>query len=824
MYDGAHEHYSGGRSREKSTMHFTRWNSFLMSLMSPTGYAAIWALAAFLIPVTKHSPILDWLRVTPIQAIAFHRVAGWTSLFFSILHGFLHLRHLMDVLNTRRPNPVPWYQELKVLLIPPSWECITNQNPFEFHREPEEPHNHEFDQCWLALVNATGMVSTLSFVVLGITSLPYMRRRYYALFYQVHIPAAWIMLFMAIWHYPTCALVLIPNIIYYLSFNVPVYVEQVVGRWSVYCCRSTQRTNSYRSSSPLVESRWIQGGAIELIFATDPNEPCRHESRFVNLSHPLISIISHPFSIFSRQGPTHYNANGESGNDASSSSLLMTHSILFRPTGPFTNGLAKVLFSNYNGTTEHINSPIQDVNHEDDLCLYHDSSTNGDNANPIIENLGPFLRHHTTVENAIGISPTTNDSQGESPRNGAEHPNYISFSALSNTHDMIQFDSYYAGSHNWIEYAMSLHDELLLVAGGVGIAPFLDFLSSLVKRIETDTVSVSASAETTINTSTTRIYENSQYSALASHRCDTTEVARRVVGPTKIQLHWYCREVGLASYIWHTYLQPQVQDVWEITSATRGRIKIHIHLTSSQLDGVGNIESELGRTNCLTEAFLTSSNTNSEFFVERNLYCASTPSALATSASSVQPVRDARIVQSWWMGLLLPGSIMLVGTIFHIIWYKQVITNVQFRGENLIIRGHSVIFALGFAVAVSFVAFLYLSCCGSSTKEGRNSNDPQGGGYGGVPQQPMRRSNPYGDSDAFEKNDTTSSTSPSILTIFKGRTPLENIIRDPRRNILKANHPGVYMCGPHSLMDNVESVVRKYRKTGCAFYREDSEI
>ena len=71
------------------------------NLKSPTGYAATWSLALFLIPVTKHSPILDWLRVTPVQALAFHRIAGWTSLCNSILHGTFELLFQMNEYNSQ---------------------------------------------------------------------------------------------------------------------------------------------------------------------------------------------------------------------------------------------------------------------------------------------------------------------------------------------------------------------------------------------------------------------------------------------------------------------------------------------------------------------------------------------------------------------------------------------------------------------------------------------------------------------------------------------------------------------------------------------------
>eukprot|EP00537_Pseudo-nitzschia_pungens_P003011 CAMPEP_0172375658 /NCGR_PEP_ID=MMETSP1060-20121228/62840_1 /TAXON_ID=37318 /ORGANISM="Pseudo-nitzschia pungens, Strain cf. cingulata" /LENGTH=302 /DNA_ID=CAMNT_0013102887 /DNA_START=335 /DNA_END=1239 /DNA_ORIENTATION=+ len=168
MLDGARGHDVFGPHSQEQHMGWNLYVRICMSLMSPSGYAACWALALFLIPVTKHSPILDWLRVTPVQAVAFHRVAGWTGFWNSVLHGFLHLRHLMDVLNPERVRP--WYEQLKILLIPSSLKCYGTQNPWEVfwgRQDPLDGTDEEANQCWLALVNLTGMVSVLAYVLLA---------------------------------------------------------------------------------------------------------------------------------------------------------------------------------------------------------------------------------------------------------------------------------------------------------------------------------------------------------------------------------------------------------------------------------------------------------------------------------------------------------------------------------------------------------------------------------------------------------------------------------------------------------------------------------
>jgi len=631
MYDGAHGHFSNGRSQEHSQMQFSLWTSFLMSLMSPTGYAAVWALAAFLIPVTKHSPILDWLKVTPVQALAFHRIAGWTSLWSSILHGFLHLKHLMGVLNFDRPNPRPWYKELWILLVPSSWECVASQNPLAFVNGQEQLDDN---QCWLALVNATGMISTLAFIVLAITSLPKFRRAYYTIFYRVHIPAAWTMLFMAIWHYPTCGLVMIPNIIYYLSCNIPVFVTQVMDSWSK------------EKGNHLVEANLIKGGALELVFCTLPKDRNRHENRFARLCHSAASNMSHPFSVFSRHDLT-----GTSPD---------TISILMRSSGPFTESLTQVLFPSYTSGSE----------------LFHQ------------------LVPQQTLPPA----------------------------------SKIQVDSFYAGSFDWVDRAMLSHDRILLVAGGVGIVPFLEFLPTLQRRIE------------------------------AATSADNEERH----GPERIVLHWYCREVGLASYIWTKYLGPHVQQSWEA-----GRVQINLHLTSLHGEATTDVLTSIPKADLVTR----------------------------TTYSSAHAVKDAAIAKSRHFALLLSGSIMVTGIVFHCLWYKKITIEEKFRMDNLIMRGHSIVLT----VLVAFVVSTLVQLCASrSDKEEVTAN-------------------PNEDLECSDMADSSDST--ELLHISNGRPPVETVVED----VLHAKRPGVYMCGPHSLMESIENAIHKERR-GCAFYREDSEL
>jgi len=762
MLDGARSHISrfhgsSASSQTHSQSQSPGWSLYLtvcMSLMSPSGYAATWALALFLIPVTKHSPILDWLRVTPVQALAFHRVAGWTSFWNSVLHGFLHLRHLMDVLNPQRTRS--WHEQLKLLLVPNSMKCFKTQNPWDVFWNQVDPlasSEGEAQQCWLSLVNATGMISVLAFLVLAVTSLPQVRRYSYKVFYGVHIPAAWIMLVTAIWHYPTRVLVLIPNIIYYISFHIPVYVRQRMDCHKVQKCEEQvveeECTNSSNNNSSLLEASFIEGGALELTFAATSEDQSRHESRFVRLSCPYVCQLSHPFSIFSKQDLLYI------GDDHDKSSSSIT--LLLRSSGPFTTNLTRLLFP-------------------------EEYEQQGEGSKRVVGTVK--LQDCPTLANAMQELP---------------------LSTIPRQCISIQVDSYYGGSFDWVNKATLCHDQLLLVAGGVGIVPFLDFLPSLQKRILANMQALAKHEDFLCQTDTTDLSSSSS-SSLVQAMLDSKTASHH--GPTPIHLHWYCREVGLACYVWKNYLRPHAMQAWEGNSSCRGRLKIHIHVTSLNAN-------EQGVASAL-EKFEDTSSTSELLQKKRFNHC----------SSVAYPVQDASFTQSKCLALLLPGLIMLVGTISHWWWYKHFVINEKWLHDNLVIRSHSIIFTLVFAIVCSFAVEHYRRLKSAHRMDDKYDRledlrlqDTTDVTTLESADERTFTDGPFSMLSPIHKDDVEANDDALCFSISAGRPSMESVIGD----IVESNYLGVYSCGPRSLMETVEGAV-KDSGVQCAFYREDSEL
>merc|ERR1719232_2158817 len=186
-------------------------------MANPAGVAAVAALALFLVPVAKHSPLLKVFGLSYTQALAFHRTAGWVSLAFTLLHGLIYCL----IYGMSAGDGGSFWRAMASALYPPR-DCWSRD-------VLRARGTGSGASCYGYWRNFTGVVSALAFVVLGVTSLPRVRRAMYRLFYVVHIPMAWTMMIMAVAHFSFIALFLLPNIVYYLATTVPVWVSQFLS-------------------------------------------------------------------------------------------------------------------------------------------------------------------------------------------------------------------------------------------------------------------------------------------------------------------------------------------------------------------------------------------------------------------------------------------------------------------------------------------------------------------------------------------------------------------------------------------------------------------
>ena len=151
---------------------------------------------------------------------------------------------------------------------------------------------------------------------------------------------------------------------------------------------------------------------------------------------------------------------------------------------------------------------------------------------------------------------------------------------------------------------------------------------------------------------------------------------------------------------------------------------------------------------------------------------------------------------------------------------------------NLIIRSHSIFFSLIMSVVVSFLVEVYyyrrehISSGGYDAVKDLELVD-------GIHQAKKLNYDATTNSGRDESSSLTSSSSSSesladfmkisslsdFLNVTCGRPSISVVIE----NVIKADNPGVYLCGPRSLLNAVKDAVNEKRKD-CAIYEEDSEM
>lgn len=261
------------------------------------GWASVLCLVWFLIPVTRHSILLVAMGWSPIHALRIHIWAGYLSFIYMLLHGLI----LVVVWFTHYEYPV-WKQ---IIPAKQCWKWHPDNN------EIEPPCNHVY---W----NWTGFVAAFFFIVLWATSLDWVRRRNYRLFYWSHIICGTMLLLTTILHMDFYALYLLPSSTYYLASTMPTLIQALASRFrgGVKITKVTAVPDSGGCVEVQVETNKFSNAELD-------KEPCL----FVKLCVPKISLIWHPFTVYKHP------------NDPS------TVRFLFRPVGPFTKQLDELLTS-----------------------------------------------------------------------------------------------------------------------------------------------------------------------------------------------------------------------------------------------------------------------------------------------------------------------------------------------------------------------------------------------------------------------------------------------------------------------------------------------
>eukprot|EP00585_Thalassiosira_rotula_P005362 CAMPEP_0196136134 /NCGR_PEP_ID=MMETSP0910-20130528/4547_1 /TAXON_ID=49265 /ORGANISM="Thalassiosira rotula, Strain GSO102" /LENGTH=994 /DNA_ID=CAMNT_0041396375 /DNA_START=189 /DNA_END=3173 /DNA_ORIENTATION=+ len=465
------------------------------------------ALAFLLLPVSKSSTLFEVFGLrSEVHAIRLHIVAGCTCLFGGIAHGLYWTYIWIGIRGSAFGDVFP------------GGECYGGLWRRDYHKS-----------CSKKFVNLLGIICGIAFLILGCASLYRVRRRFYRVFYTVHIVVSVISVFGLAMHYYKLILYMAPSLLCYMASNVPAHVESLYKWW-----RSRRQVGVQVSKVVCIPD---SGGCVELSFRTSDKSPSSVVAnngnppeddfqsfrdtvgKYIKLHVPEVSAQSHPFTVFT------------SPNDPSGSIQ-----VLFRPCGSFTTPLSKRL-RELASLPEPTPSEIEN---------HHRHFTGVPN--------GSFLQHGS---------------------DGKSCPTMLVNGIRSATTDMF-------------EKAM-MHDRIVIVAGGVGIVSYISLIHAL--RLQAMLISMETTHEKKTygkNNHYVETYNNEEN--MEEGRSGNGEINGNniILGgggcvAKRIDVHWMSRDEGLIRHVMQNYFVPfTTRGDSSLSNKLSISINVVVHHTSPQ--------------------------------------------------------------------------------------------------------------------------------------------------------------------------------------------------------------------------------------------------
>ena len=198
------------------------------------GYVAMVALSFFMIPASRHGPVLSLFGWHPYHACTIHMFAGWLSFWTSWLHFICYIIKYSTSYYPRSSNAIceeeqggwPGWR----WIFPPAI-CFTynNQKSYEW-LNPETDEIEMIDppcyrDCGKMINGFYGTVAILAFTILAVTSMQVVRRYKYSVFYFAHVICAPLFIIFVVMHWKFIYYYFVPSAVYYFATQVPFLVQ-----------------------------------------------------------------------------------------------------------------------------------------------------------------------------------------------------------------------------------------------------------------------------------------------------------------------------------------------------------------------------------------------------------------------------------------------------------------------------------------------------------------------------------------------------------------------------------------------------------------------
>lgn len=281
-----------------------------MGVGNAFGMTAIVAMAFFLLPASKHGPLMKLFGWSHAMAIRLHIWCGRAMVVTAFLHGMFHTLRWKYQLG----------EDFQTFFFPPR-QCWTREEDFA----PTCKNPDSDCTCYDHFLSFSGTLAVSLLLVIFITSSNWVRRKSYSVFLASHLLVGPLFIFVVIFHYNSAVLYMAPSLLYYVATSLPPYFERRrnvgVHVLSVDVIGTTTASNKY----------------VSLTFeATRETVQAFRPGMYTKLSVPSISNVAHPFTI-----------NRVPGKDD-------RLRVIFRVTGPFTRQLAVLLEAESGIPTMHL--------------------------------------------------------------------------------------------------------------------------------------------------------------------------------------------------------------------------------------------------------------------------------------------------------------------------------------------------------------------------------------------------------------------------------------------------------------------------------------
>lgn len=217
----------GGHGTTGGASKGLEFNDYLEIVAVTLGFNCIFNLAFLFLPATRNSPWMEFFNISYANAVKYHRWLGVVT----VLTAFCHCTSFY----IKWVREGTWQQQAL-----PCFDC-----PLD---------SHEGNEVWF---NVFGELALLTFLAIGLTSMPFIRRRWYELFYYTH-QLFMVAVIFAIMHWapiiwwilPTFAVYLVNRLLSSTSAFAPVDIKECTpianDLVKIVIARSTHQEGDYK--------------------------------------------------------------------------------------------------------------------------------------------------------------------------------------------------------------------------------------------------------------------------------------------------------------------------------------------------------------------------------------------------------------------------------------------------------------------------------------------------------------------------------------------------------------------------------------------------